>query len=127
MEIANLLQSAREAGVSVSCFDGQIKIQIPWPIQQIPDQVKEILSELKKHQPELLAYFAIEEPFDTGTLLEALQTQGIRVSRDMKIYIAPRRNAKDIGIKLINQLHVHWEEVKRYILSSETISEEPPG
>lgn len=129
MEITNLLHSAQEVGISVSCLDGQIKIHIPWPVQQIPDQAKEKLSELKKRQSELLAYFAIEEPFDASTLLAALQAQGVRISKDMKIYIAPNvpNRCSGAGIKLINQLHDHWEDVKRYILSSETISEEPPG
>lgn len=55
-EIANLITHAQNMGVKIYLRDRQLKLDMPWPIESIPDPVRYVLGELKKRQAELLAY-----------------------------------------------------------------------
>lgn len=54
--IANLITQAQGMGVKIYLQNGQLKLDMPWPIGSIPDPVRYILGELKKRQAEVLAY-----------------------------------------------------------------------
>ncbi|RJQ25549.1 MAG: hypothetical protein C4589_11165 [Peptococcaceae bacterium] len=60
-EISNFITQAQQMGVKIYLQDGQLKLEMPWPIEAIPDPVRYILNELKKRQPEVLTYLGPDQ------------------------------------------------------------------
>jgi len=58
--ITDLLNQAQAMGINIYLKDGQVKVDIPWPIEAIPDPARHILGELRSRQAEVLAALDIE-------------------------------------------------------------------
>lgn len=59
--IINLITQLQKSGVRIYAQDGQLKLDMPWPIDSIPDPVRDLLRELKGQQAEVLAYLDPEQ------------------------------------------------------------------
>jgi len=53
--ITNLLTQAQQLGINVYLKNGQVKVDIPWLIDYIPDEARYVLGELRGRQAEVLA------------------------------------------------------------------------
>jgi len=59
--IGDLINQAKNMGVKIYTQDNQLKVDMPWPVWNIPEPVRYILGELKKRQSEIQAYLS-EDP-----------------------------------------------------------------
>lgn len=129
MQISELLNTANEMGIHVFPQNGQIQLQMQWPINSLPDPVRQTLAEIKKRQGEILAHFALssKQP-DIPLLLAALKVQGVHIGPDpddgFKIYVDTKNinNNYITGIILLDKLGQYRDLVPAHLLA-----EPPPG
>lgn len=66
--ITELIRQAQVLGVRIYPQNGQIKVDVQWPINEAPDPIRLILCELKQRKEEALAYFATTETGSTFSM-----------------------------------------------------------
>ncbi|SHH43640.1 hypothetical protein [Desulforamulus hydrothermalis] len=127
--ISELITQAQQMGITVYHHQGQVQVKIPWPVERIPDPARAILGAIRELKPEVLAYFALTEPFNAQLVLAALEAQGVRLVPDQlqgfRIFINPKAPGRCEGtaIKLINKLNDHRSAIIPYLSGQQA----PPG
>lgn len=113
MVITDLITDAQQMGIIVYPRDGQIQVDIPWPVDRIPDPAMATLGALRERKPEVLAHFALLSPkLDIKLMIAALEAQGVKITPDpingFNFYVSPttKRN-KDVAVKLLARLNNH--------------------
>lgn len=66
--ITELIRQAQVLGVRIYPQNGQIKVDVQWPINEAPDPIRLILCELKQRKEEALAHFATTETGSTFSM-----------------------------------------------------------
>lgn len=114
MEITELINQAKQMGITVYHQDGQIQVNIPWTVNRIPDPAKAALGALRERKPEVLAYFALTEPeVNIKLIISALEVQGVKVTSDsnsgFRFWVNPSypSRCKDTAVKLLSRLDSH--------------------
>ncbi|NTW04557.1 MAG: hypothetical protein HGA27_00380 [Peptococcaceae bacterium] len=117
----NLIAQANSIGIKIYVQDGQLKIDLPYPLTQVPEHGRIVLSELKAKKAELMAHFVCtSSTADLPLYLNTLATYGVQLTFDtevgIKILIPPVAKNDDMLIKLLDEpLKRHWYQAVNYL------------
>lgn len=122
-QIADLVTQAQSMGINIFPRDGQVRISMPWSIENIPDPARYLLSEIKKRKEEILVLFAmVDDKPDLQLQLEALRVHGIQLGPDPKNGVKinytpiPGQNTEVAAYILDRLLRNHWTDIVAHLM-----------
>ncbi len=134
-EIANLITHAQQMGVKIYTENAQIKLDMPWPIDSIPDPVRCLLRELKGRQAEVLVYLDPDQQRYWEALLT--NTRHLRAPKDgsfvpMTDLHQALSKLREYGAYLtkgkrslkLEQGQIPWPEWNKYLADMSPMSEQ---
>lgn len=123
-QTAEIMARAEDMGIRIYYQNG-LKINIPWPIEIVPDPARYILGELKKRQTEILAHLAAADNIPIFQLqLESLQAMGLHLAYDpveeVKIHCKPilDEHLQGAGVILDWLLRNHYQALVNYLIGN---------